>query len=166
MKTSKPSPATYAGQATILDRTEFARLIRQQGYLTVFLHSRPDADVYMAGGCCARFEVPAKQAIELLNDGELDTLEWVLSNGGAPKVNGYTAPLAVQWQRRIEILMRRETEHEAVIAKAEQMIAAGHDAPWRVELAESRRATLAEERAEIERLRSLLAARHTQPAAA
>lgn len=157
---TKAKHPEYLGEATVIDRAEFARLIRKAGHLRVTLFIEDRRTVAKCQDSLASFNVPAKQAVEKLSLFDFDAFEWNVKADGTPGIWHYAASMRLQLQRRLEKLLKRQEDHTAVIARVEALLAASLPCEeWRLENAAARRRTRDAERIEIESLQADLAPR-------
>ena len=136
-------------KANVLDRAYFATLIRKARGLLAFIRDYDGESV-----CC--FKMPAKIALEQLNDGKFDSLIWQMDVSDAePSIYGEVAPEHIRLQRQAELLRRRVKEREEALANTRH--------PETRAYLEER---LAARRAELAQVEAKLQARRAQPVAA
>lgn len=102
---------------TIIDRTEFTRLIRKLRFvrIAVFVGDyQRDKIVAGVGGTCIIAKLPAKQALDQLESGSFDVYVWEMRDG-ALWISHEVAPARLQIQRTREII-------NAEIAKLQQRL--------------------------------------------
>lgn len=145
----------------ILDRAEFARLIRKEDGLRVCVHvdlySRRDVIKGIPDGFVAR--MTAKEAISKLNAGDFDAFVWQHSHYGAYVANA-VAPAAVQLRRLAEITAMKISRHEERLATPQV------NEEWDAESRARSETALAELRATSARIRAQLADLEAQPMSA
>ena len=143
-------------ERTIIDRAEFARLIRKHRGLGVFVTiSDYCADKVVRGCQPGHFgvTVPAKQAIEKLESGDFDAFVWEANEYGAHVVTYSAAPAWLQITRRRELRSARIESH---IARLARPVVVGDS--WDARMRESAETYLAKDRAEVARWDAELAA--------
>ncbi|ACB76678.1 hypothetical protein [Opitutus terrae] len=134
-------------ERTIIDRAEFARLIRKHRGIVVYVFpSNRDSRVLRNLNSCFSLRVSAKQALEKLEGGSLDAFTWSLSKYGL-EVETDVAPLWLQRRRRRERVVEEIASHEARLAKPVRI---GDD--WDTRTRASHEALLAGRRAELAEL--------------
>lgn len=156
------SATDCSGECTVLDRAEFARIIRKARKvgITVFPSSPYDRDIVR--GCapaCFTVNVPSQQAIEKLNVGEFDAHVWEVDQYG-PSISWEVAPAWIQIARRREFVASRIARNESRLAMAIR----GDRID--VMVREASEGQLARDRAEIPTLDAKLAALRGKKAAA
>jgi len=157
----------YLGDAIVLDRAEFARLIRQYAGLKVTVFAEDYNAVAKCQSACFGFKIPAKVALEQLARCDFDAFEWKTGEFG-PCVWYYTAPMHVQLQRRRDFLIARLPLAVARIAEIEQrlaLVALAEHREWRQKIHDSEVEQVASDRAEIVRLDAQIPTARAQAAA-
>lgn len=159
---SAPAFDYASAERTILDRAEFARLIRKSGHVsaTVFVPDYLRREVVR--GCaneCFGVTIPAKQALAHLALCSYDAHVWELDEYG-PHISFVVAPAWVQMKRRRDFVAARIPKGEARLALP----------PRGDRIDENFRAMtqrdLLSDRAELAKWDAELAARKAQPVAA
>ena len=152
----------YVGDATVIDRAEFARLIKKFKSLRVSLFLRDSEHCEFCQNNLASFDVPAKQALDKLACGDLDAFEWRLTETG-PRIWHYAAPARLQLLRRQEFLLARIPKDEARIALYKAKVAEFPTEEWRAGILASCAKDLASDQAELAKITAKL---NPTPAAA
>jgi hypothetical protein len=154
-----------AAERTVIDRAEFARLIRKHRGLSMCVFV-PDylRDEVVRGAAeqCFHVTVPAKQALESLERGNYDACEWAVNAHGDATVHTYlVAPAWLQIQRRRELVAGKIADYERRLARPALL-----DCKWDAEARVRSEQSLSRDRAELARWDAELAARKAQPLAA
>lgn len=163
-KTEQSAPAfDYAkAERTIIDRAEFARLIRKHRgvgfsvYATErneIIHGCADSSFYVT--------LPAKKALEMLHRCDFDAFVWTCDKYGA-RVHTYdVAPAWLQMKRRRGFVAARILKDQERLAHP-ALPGDRIDEHWRQTIERD----LSRDRSEVAKLDALLASRHGMPAAA
>lgn len=147
----KPLPTPdYVGDAIVIDKAEFARLIRKYKHLgvTLFVENSYDT-VARCQSACTGFDIPAAQALEKLHRCDFDAFEWKCDEHG-PSLWHYAAPKHLQLLRRRDFLVARIPKTEARIAEINARLAMPEwDNDWRRKIRDSEVDQVASDRVEI-----------------
>jgi hypothetical protein len=153
-----------AAERTVIDRAEFARLIRKHKSLRVCVFMTDNVRGDVVHGCaseCFGVKIPAKQALEELARCTYDACAWELDEYGPSISTHIAAPAWVQMKRRRDFIAARIPHLEARLAMPAR-VDDRLDANFRAWTQRD----LIHDRAELARWDAELAARKAQPLAA
>jgi|GEM_PF-3719748 len=151
----------YIGDAEVIDAGEFARLIRKNRGLKVYLHAcTPDyASHRSVPGVlgCMSFKLSVKKALADLADGSLDAFSWQFTANIGPHLDHAAAPELLQLRRALPRLRAKIEDYERLAASYTHPDAASYARRCHDYAATTRR--------QLAEVQDRLAALNAQPAA-